>query len=104
MVCIQTIMCYTIKVNNDLPDQRSVDVNVYFSFINLIFLCVYVFAGACAWMCTTMYINMYNIYMSIYDLTYKNTQLKALYREAFNIDVYGFWKFQQLQKSSRRFS
>lgn len=36
--------------------------------------------------------------MSIYDLTYKNTQLKALYREAFNIDVYGFWKFQQLQK------
>lgn len=50
-------------------------------------------ACACAWMCTTMYI----IYIQCikYDLTYKNTQLKALYQETY-IDVYAFYKFQQL--------
>lgn len=55
MVCIQTIMCYIIKVNNDLPDQRSVDVNVYFSFINLIFLCICLRARVreCALQCTS---------------------------------------------------
>lgn len=64
MVCIQMIMCYIIKENKQFKNQwltwskKSEDVYVYFSFINLIFLWVYVFAGACAWMCTTMYINM----------------------------------------------
>lgn len=65
--------------------------------------CMYLQARVreCALQCT----STCRIYiMSIYDLTYKNTQLKALYRDAFNIDIYGFWKFQQLQKSSRRFS
>lgn len=74
MVCIQTIMCYIIKVNNDLPDQRSVDVNVYFSFINLIFfVCVCV----CGRVCVNVHYNVHQhveyIYVYIWPHIQKHT-------------------------------
>lgn len=56
-------MCYIIKVNNDLPDQRSVDVNVYFSFINLIFfVCVCV----CGRVCVNVHYNVHQHVEYIY--------------------------------------
>lgn len=71
MVCIQMIMCYIIKENKQFKNQwltwskKSVDVYMYFSFINLFFW-VYVFAGACAWMCTTMHVHQHVEYIYVY--------------------------------------
>lgn len=74
MVCIQTIMCYIIKVNNDLPDQRSVDVNVFFSFINLIFfVCVCVCGRVCVNVHYNVHQNVEYIYVYIWPHIQKHT-------------------------------
>lgn len=86
MVCIQMIMCYIIKENKQFKNQwltwskKSVDVYMYFSFINLFFLWVYVFAGACAWMCTTC-----RIYICLYMTSHTKTHIWKLYTEKHSI-------------------